>query len=218
MQDARVRIALAFVVVALVLGVLTLIFWNFVRDAIVTPIYYSLWIGGLFINSIPQAVFLVLLLLLCGGIALNALANSMGGRARTPQQGTPAALETRYHHWERLCANLYLGRFSRHLFVSESRRLILSVLSAEYRLEPRQIEALIRERQIDVPESIRKLVQGSDDLLTQPPLSRVQSMLGRLRSAPVDDPEIDALLNEIITFIEGHLEIVHVGNQPESRN
>jgi hypothetical protein len=132
---------------------------------------------------------------------------------------TPAALETRYHHWERMCANLYLGHFSRHLFSAEARRLILSILAFEYRVEPRQIEAMIRKDQIDLPEGIRKLMQGKEDLPNEPPLGQISRALMRLRGEPIRDPQIDAFMNEVITFIESHLEIMHVGSdEPDTRN
>jgi hypothetical protein len=218
MQDNRLRIGLAFVAVALGLGALTIIFWDFVRETIITPIYYSLWIGGLFINSVPQGVFLVILLIICAIIALNALSNSIGGQPRAAHQSTPATLETRYHHWERMCTNLYLGHFSRHLFAAEARRLILSILAFEYRVEVRQVEAMIRNNQIDLPEGIRKLMLNKDDLPAEPPLSEISRMLKRLRREPIRDPQVDAFMNEIITFIEAHLEIMHVGNEPNTLN
>jgi hypothetical protein len=216
MRDARLRFGIAFVAVALALGLVTLIFWDFVRETIITPIYYSLWVGGLLINSVPQAIFLGLLVLLCGGIGLNALSNSVSGRARPSHQSPPTLIESRYLHWERLCANLYMGQFSRHLFVSDARRLILSVLAFEYRLEPRQIETMVRDGEIAMPETIRNLVLGRDEFMTQPALGWVEGLLARLQRTPKEDPQVDTLLKEIITFIEGHLEIMHVANQPEA--
>ena len=214
----RLRIARAFLLAALLLGALTLIFWDFARDTIITPIYYAVWIGGLVLKSVPDGVFLALLLLVCGGIGLNALANSLGGTKQRSYQAAAASVETRYHHWERLCENLYFSRFSRHLFTSEARRLILALLAFEYRREPAEVEALIRDGQIALPETIRTLVEGGDDLLVEQPLGVLDRLARRLRREAPHDPQIDALMDEINTFIESHLEIVHVGNQPEARN
>jgi hypothetical protein len=218
MRDARTRFAAAFIAVALVLGILTLVFWNFVRDAVITPIYYSLWVGGLLLNSVPQAIFLGILVLICAVIGLNALANSTGGKGRASRQPPPTPLESRYTHWERLCANMYMGQFSRHLFISDARRLILSVLAFEYRADAHQVEAMLRSGEIVVPERIRSLVLGNDASLSSPALSGIEAWLARLRGTPKADPQVDALLEEIITFVEDHLEIMHVASQPEPRN
>lgn len=219
MRGTRLKIALAFVGVALGLGILTLIFWDFARSTIITPIYYTVWIGGLVVRSVPQAVFLGVFLLICAAIGLNALAKSMAGDNRRSQQAVVASAETRYHHWERLCSNLYFSRFSRHLFTSEARRLILSVLAFEYRLDVHEVEALVRDGAVDLPETIRALLLGGDDHLTpEQPAGQLTKLARRLRRDIPNDPQVDALLNEIIAFIESHLEIMHVGNQSEPRS
>ncbi len=218
MQDVRLRIAAAFVAVALVLGLLTLVFWEFVRSTIIVPIYYSVWIGGLVLKSIPEAAFLAVFLVLCAIVGLSALGISMSGNARRGPPVTASPVETRYHHWERLCANLYFSRFSRNLFTSDARRLIIAVLAYEYRLEPREVEALVRDGQLDLPETIRSVLTGNDELFVEQPLTRLSKTARRFRREAASDPQTDALLNEIVTFIESHLEIMHVGNQPETRN
>lgn len=218
MRSARLKIALAFLLAALLLGVLTLVFWDFARETIITPIYYAVWVAGLVLKSISDGAYLALLLLICGGLGLGALANSVRGKRRQRFQAAAASAETRYHHWERLCANLYFSRFSRHLFLAEARRLIVALLAFEYRRDPDVIAMLVEDGQIALPATIRALLLGGDDLPGTQPFGWRDRLAQWLRREPPSDPQTDALLDEIITFIESHLEIVHVSNQPEARN
>ncbi len=219
MKIDRTRLVVAFLLVALVFSLLTLIFWNFVRDTIIVPIYYTLWIIGLLINSLPQEVYLAALILVSAFIGFNTLIKL---RVRHDQPDTSylrTPTETRYSYWKRLTTNLYLSRFSKNLFAADARKLILTILAHEYRLDTAEIEAMIHREQIPAPETVRRLIaQGEFQVAAPPPdqLSRILRFLSS--SAPAREPQIDARMDEIIAFIEQHLEIMHVGDYPESRS
>ena len=68
-----VRVIIAVVTVAIIFSILTLLFWTFVRDTIVVPIYYVLWVIGLFLNSVPQGLFAGFLAIIGLVIAFNTL-------------------------------------------------------------------------------------------------------------------------------------------------
>ena len=212
----RTRIVLAFVVVAFAFSIITLLFWDFVRDSIIVPVYYVIWVGGLFLKSIPQSIFIGILVLISLVIGLNTLRNirlqpNTGGGKRKPQ-----SVDTRYLHWKRLYDNLYISRFSRTLFNSESRKLILSILAYENGIDSTEAEARTKRGTLNVPDGIRNLLQQRDFPDAAPP-SRLQSLrqrLGRIIAPP--NPQVDALVAEVITFVEQHLETPYGGNQHES--
>ena len=159
MKLNKVRIGIALLVVALIFSLLTLLFWGFVRDTIIIPVYYTLWIGGLVLNSIPQAIFAALLAIIGTFIGFNTLRNlprqvDVSAAPRTVPQS-----ETRYLHWRRLADNLAVSRFSRNLFVNDSRRLILSILAYEYSLDTAEVSAAIKAGTLDLPANIQSLFQ-----------------------------------------------------------
>ncbi len=218
----KTRIALAFGLVFLAFGVLTLLFWSTVRDTIIVPIYYFVWVSGLMINSLSQEVFILILLVILFLIALNTLASvhlRSTGRSRQ-QPKTPA--DTRYQHWQRLCVNVYASRFSRNLFFSESRRLILNILAYERAIKPFEVEALIKSGELRLPDGIRELFRQRempDDQDAVP--SRAQSMLLSMRrligqANSERDPQVERLVYDVIAFVETHLETIYAGNTGES--
>lgn len=219
MKLDRTRLIVAFLLVALVFSLLTLIFWGFVRDIIIVPIYYSLWLIGLLINSLPQEVYLVALLLISAFISFNTLFRLQIRRDRVDTSYLRTPTETRYSYWKRLTTNLYLSRFSKNLFAAEARKLILTILAHEYRLETSEIEAMIHREQIPVPETIRRLIEEGEFQVVAPPTDRLSQILRWLPLiTPPREPQLDARMDEIITFIEQHLEIMYVGDTPESRS
>jgi hypothetical protein len=223
MKVDRTRIIVAFLLVALAFSVLTLLFWDFVRDAIIVPIYYSFWIGGLMLNSLPQEAYLAVLVLISAVIGLNTLARLRIRRDQPDVNFIHAPTETRYLYWKRLSTHLYRSRFSKNLFASEARKLVLTILAHEYRLETAEIDALIRRDALPVPETIRRLIEQGEIQIAEQPSDRLSSLLHQIeRLLPQTntprEPQIDAHLAEIIAFIEQHLEITYVGDPPESRN
>src|SRR4051812_1213802 len=91
----KVRVLVAVLVVAFIFSILTLLFWTFVRDTIVIPVYYLVWVSGLLINSVPQGLFAGLLALIGLVIAFNTL-NSLPRRstALAPAKA-PTQVDTR---------------------------------------------------------------------------------------------------------------------------
>ncbi|HVU14573.1 MAG TPA: hypothetical protein VHD90_25020 [Phototrophicaceae bacterium] len=218
----KTRIVLAFVLVFVIFAALTLLFWNTVRDTIIVPIYYFVWVCGLMINSLSQQVFIAILLVILFVIALNTLSSvhlrSTGGGRQAPK----TSADTRYQHWQRLCVNVYASRFSRNLFISESRRLILNILAYERAIKPFEVEALIKSGELRLPDGIRDLFRQreSPDYQEAVP-NRGQTALFSLRrligqADQPSDPQVERLVNEVIAFVESHLESIYAGNTGES--
>lgn len=53
----KARIGLVFILLVLLFSILALVYWDFVRDTIIIPIYYIIWVIGLILKSIPQGVY-----------------------------------------------------------------------------------------------------------------------------------------------------------------
>ena len=228
MKLSKLRIALAVLVLALIFGILTLLFWSFVRDTIVVPIYYVVWVGGLILKSIPQGIFAGVLAVIGFLIALSTL-NSLPRRSNGPASAKKITqVDTRYQHWRRLTEVLASSRFSRKLFISDARKLIGSILAYEHGIEAAAIDDLVKSGALELPDGIRALFQQPDHQELQTPAPPPEPLVTRLhrwarqtfgqafgRAETRPDPQLDPLVAEIINFVETHLENVYAGNQPD---
>jgi hypothetical protein len=217
MKSDRLKILLAFVVVALIFSLLSLVYWDFVRDAIVTPIYYVMWMGDLTLKSIPQEVFLALLLLLCIIIGVSTLERIRSRQAAPEGQRGHSIGGTRYLFWKKLCDHLDTSQFSRNHFASETRRLILSILASQEGVDVFEVEKLVATGDIAVPDSVRNLILKQEMRASKAPQNRTENWISWLRGlifgadAP-HDSQIDQQADEIVRFIEQRLEITRDGN------
>lgn len=221
MKLNRTTISLVFVSVVLFFSILTLLYWDFIRDTIIVPIYYLLWVGSLVLNSIPQAAFLAILIAVSVIIGWNTLE-----AVRVRQSGEGAErkrpeVTARYLHWKRLCANLNSGLFARDTFAWEARRLILSILAYQTGLEIPEVETRVRNGALPVPDSIRELIERRVIRDSRPAPRRIESAILRLRRLFLKvesktDPQVDDRIAEIVSFIENQLEFNHAGSQPQS--
>jgi hypothetical protein len=223
MHSNKAKFGLAFVATAVVFVVLTTVFWEFMRDTIVMPVYYLLWVGGLVLKSIPQETYLVLLILtslIIGGSTLGTI----GAPARTARH-SQRRLSTggaRYMFWRRLCGHLTESPFSRERFALASGRLILSILAYQEGLDVPQVEAMVIDGTLNVPDVVKDLIQRRELDSSRPRSSALENAVARLRrllfreEAPTD-PQIDRQVDEIVAFIEHRLEITHVEDPLEPR-
>jgi hypothetical protein len=215
MKVDKVRIAFVFVLITLIFSILALIYWDFVRDSIIVPVYYLIWVSGLILKSIPQSGYLALLILVSAIIGFNTLERIRNEQlASRPETNDPQA-ESRYLHWRRLHARLYVSPFSRDQFAWEARRLILSILAYQSGVDTSEAEMMVTDGLLDVPDSIRNLVQHKDMATPTPTPRNVKNAVLRLRqllrrTVPQNEPQIDGQVAEIVYFIERCLEINRV--------
>src|SRR5437763_5437092 len=128
MRIDRRRFGLAILLVVLVFLILTGFFWNFVRDTIAVPIYYLIWISDLTLKSVPQSIFLGLLVVLCVLIGSSALLAIKVNEDIERAEPKPVQSQARYHFWRNVCVQLESSAYAREKFTGESRKLILSIL------------------------------------------------------------------------------------------
>ena len=217
----KAKIILVFVLLVLLFGILTLIFWDFVRDAIIVPIYYFLWEISLVLKSIPEGAYLALLVFLSVIIGFNTLTGLRVERHTKRLEREQPESGTRYVHWRLLCANLDVNPFTRDRFFWEARKLILSIFAYEQGIDIADAEMLVQNGNVDAPDTVRRLIIEKRIPAAGPRVSRIARAPVWLRRLFIEieaenDPQIDALVGEIISFIEQRLEINHAGNQPES--
>jgi hypothetical protein len=220
MKVDKGRILLAIALIIFVFSLLALLFWDFVRDTIVVPIYRFLWVSGLILKSIPQGAYLAALIVASIVIGLHTLrVMTLSRIGQRFADNSPQTDNSRYVYWKRLCANVYTSPFSQGQFSSEARKLTLAILAYQEGIEASEAEMRVSNGTLTVPNPIRNLIQRLPIQDSKPtskrtpnPVLRVRRML--LREDPLRDPRIDNQLAEIISFIEQRLEINRAGNQP----
>jgi hypothetical protein len=217
MTNRKVLLLLAFALFVLIFSALTALFWTFMSDTILVPIYYFLWVCGLLVNSVPQGVYLTLLVI----VSMILGAKTLGG-ARTGQQHrrvipSQTNTGTRYLHWHLLCLHAHRNWFSKGQLALEARHLILSILAFERGVDLTEAEAMVRNGVLDLPDMLRNVVEAKR--IPDEPPNRIASVLLWLRH-PVrradasSDPQVEQFLAELIRFAEHHLEIdTHARNE-----
>lgn len=220
----RTRILLAFVGFALFFSVITLVFWGFMRDTILIPVYYVLWIVGLMLNSVPQGAYLAILVILSAVIGLKIF-ESLHSAQRPPRavRNQPPP-NTRYVLWSILCTCAPGNWFSKNRLALEARKLVLAILAYEQGIDTTEVETLVRLGKLDLPDAIRNIIQNKaiPDAPWSSRLSdRLSGTLDRLRhpfrsAETPPDPYVEHLLAELISFVEYHLEITHAGQNPDA--
>jgi hypothetical protein len=211
----KTRIGIVLVVVILFFSLLTLLFWTFVRDTIIVPIYYFIWVSDLTLKSVPQEVYLAFLILVSLIIGVNTLISTRVRRFTRSVEEMPSQSDSRYSYWRKLCSNLYSSPFAQDTFAWEARKLILSIFAYQNGIETAQVEAMIRSDALPVPASIKKLIQEKKikdfRAIPQPSENVILRLRRRLFKIEVQkNPPIDDPVAEIADYIEHLLEIDHV--------
>lgn len=222
MNSRKLKLALAAAVTIVIFATLTLVFWEFMRDRVVTPLYYLLWVGDLFIRSVPQGAYLALLVFICLLIGSSALQGAQTGPASYDSQRANPADSARYVFWRRLHDYRAVSELSRNHFAWEARKLILTILAYQEGVSTAQAEKMILDGSLSAPDAVHYLIQRREIRSSARPLTAFQKIELRLRSLffrveKPTDPLIDQQVDEIVAFIEHRLELTHAGNQPESR-
>lgn len=212
MKFDKRRVALVFVLVTLIFSILTLLYWDFIRDTVIVPVYYLIWVSSLILKSIPQVGYLALIILISIMIAWNTLAHVKVRQLTRKVDGNHPQATTRYLNWRTLCANMYSSAFSRNQFAREARKLILSILAYQEGIDISEAEVLVRIGTLSVPDSIRNLIQQKDIQTSTLAPHGTKNVILRLRRfflkvESQKDPQIDSQVAEIIDFIEHRLEI-----------
>jgi hypothetical protein len=210
----KTKIGIVLVVVILLFSLLTLAYWTFVRDTIIVPIYYLIWVGNLTLKSVPQEAYLAFLILISLIISVNTLLSMRVRQITRSVEEISSQSNSRYSHWRNLCSNLYSSPFARDTFAWEARKLVLSIFAYQNGIETAKVEEMIRSDVLSVPASIKKLIQEKKiEYFKSPPKPTENVFFGLRRWLfPVEDPQklsIDDAVAEIADYIEHLLEIDH---------
>ncbi len=219
MKFEKVRVSLIFLAVLYIISLICVVFWDVVREQIIVPLYYLVWVGGLILKSISQKVFLVLLVIGCFIIGASTINRLRGKESKKPSAKPSTVVTSRYRFWSKLLAHSLTSEFFRWEFALEARKLIFSIYGFQEGLDLEEAELKIARRELPVPANVKLLVEKRE-IPTEAP---VRNWLDRwiyniLQQFSIQEPQSDQKrsekIEEIIHYIEDRLEITHDGNQP----
>jgi hypothetical protein len=210
----RIKLGLALLAVLAVFLSLTLFFWDFTRDTLVIPLYYLLWTGSRFFYSIPEQVFLFLLVGISVWIGLNTVGHLPGRAVPEQREHADPAGGSRYRYWKKLCQGLSSRELVRRDLVFETRQLVLAVLAFQEGMDLAGVERGVAGQTLVVPETVRHLIVSRDLVAAAPGgkrMGRASRILQGLfrRSAPPTAGVLDGQIRESLEFLETRLEMPH---------
>lgn len=197
-----VHLSISIGVSILIYSVLAVLFWSFISDTILVPIYYLVWVGGLLINSVSQGKYLTLLVLLSIVIGGQTLISLYTLQHREHEIYHQPHSRSRYIHWHELCMSASGTWLAKGLLASEVHDLILSILAVEYSMDPTEVKEMVLNGLIPIAEPLRQVIKTK----SIPDVARRRSFWRHRQEMDVD-PHVEQLLAALVRFLEQHLEI-----------
>ena len=199
MKNRLILLALALLLV----GVLSLVFRDFVREAIVTPIAYAAWVAGILIESLPQMILWIALL----AVVLWMAVGSLIARPK-PIRAFSDAKADRRGQIEVLARRIDLatrGYYFRWHLARRLRDLAVDTLAYRQRMTPEQVNQHLEAGTLDIPPAIRAYFQAEPTLGSA---SRLPYLRHRFQPHPATSP-LDLDPEEVVRFLEAQAEVHH---------
>lgn len=209
---------LAIAVTVLVVGVLAVIFWEFVSENIVLPIYSLVILIEYALASVPQLLYLVLVLVVFAGVAAYRLYVTFQMKkdsAYVSEKRYGGSMTSRYDSWKRTTDNLNRSHFAHEELMRSSRKFILDLLANQQHADVNEIEHMVLTDELALPAHIRALLlerRFKSNLPRRSPLKELFYRIGRIFNREdytyfATTAAIEAEVDAVLTFIEQRLEI-----------
>ncbi|MFC1463410.1 MAG: hypothetical protein ACFLMY_01045 [Candidatus Brachytrichaceae bacterium NZ_4S206] len=141
-------------------GILTFALRDAVREAVVIPLAYAVWLTDLLLRSLPQGLFLAILLIISLVIVLRGLLQAGARTSEMPFRPVASSPRSRLGFWVRQLNNLNHSQFAREQTSQEMRNLMLRMLAQAHQFEPNEVMAQIRSGALSVPPEIEALLRN----------------------------------------------------------
>ncbi len=228
------RLILILVLLLVVSG--AVLFWlrDIVREMVVLPISYLLFVAGIIIDTAPQIFFWLAAIVVAFWNAYRSLSTRRRAVSspiiaptlsdtgdRNLNGGRVAFWSNKVSHMRRYRSQYYLSTFHQSLA-----RLLIELLAHRYRMTMLQVEERLRSGMLDVPSDIREYALSGlsrRDIVHQSPISRLWKVIletvrgwfsGRtdLSAQPErNQPEsqLESQIARIIHYMEEELQVTH---------
>ena len=227
----RIIVPLAIgLVILLAAVVLSLFVRDFVRQAIVVPVAYIVWLADLVIRSIPQSTFwavavVVVVLVAWRNIGSNRAALILRRPATVPilkEHSDRSVFSTRLEY----IARMNDSPFAREKLAFELRLLLVKLLSHRERLSENEIERRIRVGELVAPPEAQILLTNWQTWLSVPnrvsPILQLARLWRRLWRLPIRATQPSAAMEQrllrAIEYMETLMSGGPSGGQPEEKH
>jgi hypothetical protein len=187
------------IVLALVLGLLAITFWQeLVHDLIFLPVSYLAWLGGLVYRSFDQQALWTAMLIVVLMLALISLRLKPGRISPTTKPDADPSQRVRL--WIKRLDEAQRGTYMQWRLAQHIYALVLDALAYRSGLSPEQVEGNLDVFSADLPVEMSAYLQAARGFETSSSMSR------RLFSAPIPQP-LDLPPEAILAFLEEYLEV-----------
>lgn len=196
-------------------GVLTFALRDVVRETVVIPLAYAAWLTDLLLRSLPQGLFLAVLLIISAVVVVRGLLQvgaHDGGMSFHPVARSP---RSRLGFWMRQLGNLDHSQFAREQTSQEMRNLMLRTLAHTHQLTADEVMAHIRSGALSMPPEIEALLrnwqgwlqaEGRDSRHVLGSLwRRLRDVLRPTRRMTDQDTRLNDKLTAAIDYLEAQL-------------
>jgi hypothetical protein len=191
---------LPVVLILLLAGLSALLFGEYLHQTVLVPLAYLIFLAGEFLNSLPQVLWWVLLLVLM--LVLIARSYSVWAAASEEQpQARPIRPLSRAEEWTQLASQARRGGYLERQYRRRVGGLALDILAQQRRMERKSLEGLLRSGELNLPPHLRRsLIEALEGT---PQAEKPQPRLpGWGRPSQTDRPaQADPLL-ELLSFLE----------------
>ena len=201
--------------VVIVTLVLTIALRNTVRELVVMPLGAAAWIAGLLVNSVPQAAWLGVLVLIGAFIVIRSLSRGTGATSQPAVfVNVQPAMPTRLAFWVSRLSSAKSSPYAAERALNEMHALVIDCLAHDYRVPKENVLDLVRKNALNVPADVRALLL--EDRSAQPGqvnrlrdfVEAMSALLTRLtRREPLRDtampPEFQRKVTVMLNYVEG---------------
>ncbi len=200
------------------IGILTIVLRDAVREAVVIPLAYAVWMTDLLLRSLPQVLLLAVLLIISALFILRAFSQAGARFGEMTFRPVTGGARSRLGFWVRRLDNLDHSQFAREQVSQELRNLVLKTLAHVHQLDPSEVPSHIRSGAMNVPPEVKALLfdwqgwmqDGQDG--TRLPSSlwrRLRGALSPTRHSADRTARLNVKLEAVVEYIEAQTTIQH---------
>jgi hypothetical protein len=177
---------------------------TFAREVIVVPVLRILWLGYLFLQSIPQSFLWALLLVAALFISARSLIKSRmpTGEVRGEETDRPGQVTV----WARRIRWMTHGGYFEWSLAQHLGRLFLAALAYREQLGRDQIRQYLQAGQLDMPPEIRAYLQAGLSPLPPATVGFLSRLLRRFRPGERPSP-LNLDPEQVVRFLEEQSEV-----------
>lgn len=195
--------------VAIILVALVILAWmqeDFVRDNILAPAMMLVWVIGVFLQSIPEAIFWFMGLV--GALAIMGKGLGIFDRQHVKLVELPSGRlgQERIAYWAR---QIHLARRKkiRMSFGEQVGRLVLEMTAFQNQISTREIDRLLDEGNMDAPPVIQTFLQARRRSNYGQSGGFLANLLRRIRGESTGYDYVEEDLDKAVRYMEEQLEV-----------